>query len=162
MVFFLYPSKKPKAARAGDEGCSAVWGMAAVEKVRALKCEARWKSCEDREVLGITRSLGYRDRHNWPGVSSALCFFLEGTSRAQSKPIWQGPPQNLPAWETNHPRCSKEGLANASSKAAACCTTPGKLRLPRHGAGWSRRWLSHPANCQNRFYMCHSLPTPYS
>lgn len=45
-----------------------------------------------------------------------------------------GTPQILLAWES-HPKFSKEGPANASLKAATCCTTPG-MGLAGAGGGF--------------------------
>lgn len=69
----------------------------------------RWKSQEDREVLGSTRTLGDRDRQTGPVTPRHSIFFLEGTPCAQHSPFGGDPPK--PGGVGNKPSKVQQGRA---------------------------------------------------
>lgn len=97
---------------------------------------------------GSTRSLWDRDRQTGPATPwNSVCSWREPPML--STPL-AGTPQTLPAWES-HPKFSKERPANASPKAATCCTTPG-VGLARAGGGFlSPRAAETSLTCATAF-----------
>lgn len=102
--------------------------------------------------LGSTRSLWDRDRQTGPATPWHSVCSWKGTSHAQHT-LGRDAPNPAGRGKVT-PNPARKGREMPALK------LPPVAPLLAWG-GRSRRWISHPKNCRNRFNVSHSLPTPW-